>query len=109
MVNIKLQRFLICSKAPWTFEMLAHQYATSNLVRKEKKKKKRGKRKAIHPLHTEVTVRIPRKVKNQSTSSILCNRLNLLWLGKFHFLQERKCLYVHSYWKLLLKCEAETL
>lgn len=36
MVNIKLQRFLICSKAPRTFEMLAHQYATSNLVRKKK-------------------------------------------------------------------------
>lgn len=63
MVNIKLQRFLICSKAPRTFEMLAHQYATSNLVRK--KKKKRGKRKAIHPLHTEVTVRIPRKIKTK--------------------------------------------
>lgn len=71
--------------------MLAHQYATSNLV----KKKKKGKRKAIHPLLIEVTERIPRKKKKRKkhthkknqTSSILCNRLNLHWLGKFHFLQ----------------------
>lgn len=45
--------------------MLAHQYATSNLVRK----KKGGKRKAIHPLHTEVTVRIPKKIKKQLPAS----------------------------------------
>lgn len=104
MVNIKLQRFLICSKAPRTFEMLAHQYATSNLVRK---KKRGGKRKAIHPLHTEVTVRIPKKIKKQATSSNLCNRLNLLWLGSFTFCKRKSactCIATGSFfWSVRLK------
>lgn len=46
--------------------MLAHQYATSNLV----KKKKRGNRKTIHPLHIEVSARIPRKKRKKEKTKI---------------------------------------
>lgn len=108
MVNIKLQRFLIRSKAPRTFEMLAHQYATSNLVKK--KKGGGGKKSYSSSAHRGYSENPKEKEKKKNQpSSILCNRLNLLWLGKFHFLQERKCLYVHCCWNLLLKCEAETV
>lgn len=87
--------------------MQAHQYATSNLVKKKKKKK--GERKAIHPLLIEVTERSAKRKKkeknpNKQTSSFLCNRLNLRWLGKFHFLQGRGKVPVRA---LLLEAASE--
>lgn len=47
--------------------MQAHQYATSNLVKKKKKKK--GERKAIHPLLIEVTERSAKRKKKEKTQT----------------------------------------
>lgn len=44
--------------------MQAHQYATSNLV-----KKKKGERKAIHPLLIEVTERSAKRKKKEKTQT----------------------------------------